>query len=198
MDHWKLYFGVVSLIINFGILLTVVIYVWKNKKIVKLSRQTALKLHSNSEASAESVNISKRMLKETKELRNLETSPILLGFFERESLKDRDRIVFILQNIGNGIATEFKYEFTPDLVGKQEHHVNAIVEFGKSNTIFPPNYQYKMIFGRVNSYLPDEWNNYNNLPSEFLLTINCINILTSEPLTFSYSLDLKKIPGVCQ
>lgn len=198
MDNWKFYLAIGGLFINVGILLTVIIYVWKNRSIVKLSQQTLLKLRSNSEASAEAVNLSKKILLEMKTLRGLETSPVIMGFFDREKTENRDRLVFILQNIGEGIATDVTFTFTPELIGENEENVNNLVEFGKHKFVVPPNYQYKMMFGKIRPYLPSEYNEYENLPSEFLLTINCINPITTEALVFSYRLDLKKTTGVCQ
>lgn len=198
MEHWKILINSVNLIISIGILITIIIYVYKNKKIVEDSKKTALDLENNAKASNKTLNISKKILGEMEDLRRIQNLPNIVGFFKREVTEKTDRIFFVLQNIGNGIAKDLTFTFTPELTGNDTSEAGNINEMGRNKTLVPSDYQYKMAFARSSEYINHNEPVFEDLPCKFSLTIECVDFVTNKDLKFEYDLNLKTPLGVCQ
>lgn len=98
-----------------GALVALILYVRKTSQIAESSEANTLAIKKTSTASLKAVELSRRILAVMKETRSLLTVPPVIAYFEREEDEKVDHLLFILENVGKGVAKDVKFRFSPEL-----------------------------------------------------------------------------------
>jgi len=184
-----------------GALIALIQYVRKTSQIARSSKSSIEALKKTTAASLKSIEVSREILMEMKETRSLLTVPLVVAYFKRESSKQVSYLFFILENIGNGVARDVRYSFTPQLLGHDEESVQRIIELGKGVDSLPPNYRLKNLFGRASYYIDVEAETSEDpnpaAPRQFELTVAFQDAVTGDQHSDKYFLDLRIPMGTC-
>lgn len=184
-----------------GALIALILYVRRTSQIVESSKISTDALKKTTVASLKSVELSRQVLTEMKETRSLLTAPLVVASFERKEEERATYLLFILENVGKGVATDITYSFSPELWSHDEESVERIIELGKGIDSLPPNYRMENLFGRVGYYIDleaetDEGLN-DDAPRQFEVTVAFHDAVTGEPYSDKYFLDLRVPLGTC-
>lgn len=173
----------------------------KTAEIAKLSEESTEDLKKTTVVSRKAVELSQSVLSEMKSTRLLLTAPLVTAYFERRTVDKNSYLFFTVENIGNGVAKNIQYNFSPELEGKDTESIKRIVKLGRNVDSLPPNYQLLNLFGRAGSYidLESEDNEELNtdLPRRFEVTVTFQDAVTDESYSKKYSLDLRVPLGTC-
>src|SRR4051812_17653111 len=96
-----------------GALIALILYVRRTSQIVESSKISTDALKKTTAASLKSVELSRQIIKEMKETRSLLTSPLVVAYFERKDEERATYLFFMLENVGEGVATDITYSFSP-------------------------------------------------------------------------------------
>lgn len=191
----------VNQLLLMGALIALIHYVSKTSQIAKSSKSSIEELKKTTAASLKSIDLSRQILTEMKEARSLLTAPLVVAYFKREARKEVSYLFFILENIGNGVARDVKYSFSPQLLGHDEESVKRIIELGKAVDSLPPNYRLKNLFGRASFYIDVEAETGEDIntgpPRQFEVTVTFQDAVTFEQHSDKYFLDLRVPIGTC-
>jgi MFS superfamily sulfate permease-like transporter len=99
-----------------------------------------------------SAKVSERTLDEIKKTRDQEIAPYVVVYFD---FKDHE-MYLIVENIGKGLARDFKVEFKPKLQNTRGNEINNISMIRDGIASIPPKYKIKTFFDMSFSYFDNE------------------------------------------
>lgn len=192
---------ILNTFLSSGALIALILYVKKTAEIAKLSEKSTEDLSKTTIVSKKAVELSRNVLLEMVETRKLLTAPLVVSYFERIIVDKNSYIFFVLENIGNGVAKNIKYDFSPQLVGEGKKDIARIIKLGEHIDSLPPKYQMRNLLGRVGHYIdlesPNNEEINTELPRKFEVTITYQDAITNEKLINNFFLDLRIPLGNC-
>jgi hypothetical protein len=132
-----------------------------------------------------SAKISEKTLIEMRDIRNDETAPYIVAYFELED----HSLHLIVENIGKGLAKNVKIEFDPKLECNG-HDISETPLIKDGIPSMPPNYKIKTYFDTTVRYLK------SGLPLSYNVKISYYGGLINTERTTEFVLDLTYIKGI--
>ena len=197
----KTFLVILNTLLLIGALATLIRYVRKTAEIASLSDESAKDLEKTTSVSRKAVELSRNVLLEMRETRQMLTTPIVIVYFERGEDKHISHLFFIIENVGGGVARNIQYHFTPELRGEDVESVERILKLGENIDSLPVGYRMVNLFGRVGHYIDLESEDFyefdTDLPRRFEVAITFEDAVTGNSYSENYSLDLGIPLGTC-
>jgi hypothetical protein len=182
-------------------LIALILYVIKTSQIAKSSKASTVALKKTTVTNLKSVELSGQVLLEMEETRSLLTAPLIVAYFEKGGDKQVTYLFFILENIGQGIARNIKYSFSPQLQSHYSEAAERIIKLGQGIDSLPPNYRMRNEFARAGYYIDLESGTGEELntdaPWQFEVTMDYQDAITGKHYSSKYFLDLRVPLGRC-
>lgn len=193
---------ILNTLCSIGALIALILYVRKTAEIATMSEQSTEYLSQTSTINRKGVEISRNVLSEMKETRKLLTAPFVIAYFERKEVNKNSYLYFTVENIGNGLAKNISYTFSPELTAIDNEEARRIIRLGKHIDSLPSNYQMRNLLGRAGNYINlesiDSEEINTELPKNFELDIIFHDAITNERFQDKILLDMRIPLGNCK
>lgn len=120
--------------------------------------------------------------------------PTLVGFLERQSERESIDLVFIIRNIGRGVAEITSVQFPEESTAHDESPWNVLQTLTSEINSLPPGYQFLCPLARAGKYI----NGSFDYPISVELTISYRDSVTKSEYQNTFCLNLAAPTGLCR
>jgi hypothetical protein len=143
---------VVGLLINLLTVIFIIVYTNKTYSIAKSTRKTVTETAAMAKITAESFDVSEKILIEMKETRDAQISPYVFAYFDHIEKDNVTKLFLVIKNAGKGIARDIKINIEPDLQNDNTYSLKHIKQIINNMPPLPPSGEIRHAFALTTQY----------------------------------------------